>query len=153
MSARRLRLARPSPHPSVATPVPAPGPLGDPDAHPPTPTAVRAVDDIGPRIVRVREAVGLTQAELARRTGLSQSTLSTAEGGASNPRADTLRLVAHALGVPVGAFFGEPSVGDPAGLGPEDAAFVEAFRGAPADLRADVRAYLDFAQRRLRASA
>lgn len=54
--------------------------------------------------------------------------------------------------MPVGAFFGETGR-EADGLGPEDAAFVEAFRRAPAAMRADVRAYLDFSWRRLRASA
>lgn len=69
--------------------------------------------------------------------------------GASNPRADTLRAIADAIGMLVGVLFGESGGGSPAGLSPEDAAFVEALRRAPAD----VRAYLDFARGRLRASA
>ena len=111
------------------------------------------VNHIGQRVVQSRLAAGLSQAGLARRTGLSQSTLSTIEGGASNPRADTLRLLADALGVTVASFFGESVVTGLADFEPEDAAFIEAFRRAPVAVREDVRAYLDFAQSRLRTTA
>lgn len=46
-------------------------------------------------------------AEVARRTGLSQSFLSQMERGLTNPSINSLRKVAQALGCPLGTFFEE----------------------------------------------
>jgi transcriptional regulator with XRE-family HTH domain/predicted RNase H-like HicB family nuclease len=48
---------------------------------------------------RARHAAGFTQAELARRAGLSQPQLAKLESPDSNPTLDTLDRVAEALGV------------------------------------------------------
>ena len=48
-------------------------------------------------MVRRREA-GLTQAQLARLTGLGQADISRIESGRANPTLSTLAAVAHALG-------------------------------------------------------
>lgn len=51
----------------------------------------------------IRELTGFTQAELGRRTGISQGHISQIEAGQKRPRPQTVRTLAHALGVPVGA--------------------------------------------------
>jgi len=62
---------------------------------------------IGSIIRRIRNSEGLSLAEVARRTGLSQSFLSQVERGLTNPSINSLRKVAKALGCPLGIFFEE----------------------------------------------
>jgi transcriptional regulator with XRE-family HTH domain len=49
---------------------------------------------------RVRERLFVTQAELAERTGVAESTISRIESGLQRPRISTIRKVAAGLGVP-----------------------------------------------------
>ena len=56
-------------------------------------------------IRRIRSSEGLSLAEVARRTGLSQSFLSQMDRGLTNPSINSLRKVAQALGCPLGTFF------------------------------------------------
>ncbi|MBB3728080.1 helix-turn-helix domain-containing protein [Nonomuraea dietziae] len=55
----------------------------------------------GAQIQRRRLQRGMSQAELARRTGLSKGTLSQLEAGGGNPTIDTLDAIAVALGIPL----------------------------------------------------
>jgi transcriptional regulator with XRE-family HTH domain len=55
----------------------------------------------GAQIQRRRQQRGMSQAELARRTGLSKATLSQLEAGTGNPTIDTLDAIAVALSVPL----------------------------------------------------
>ena len=86
------------------------------------------------RLRELREAAGLSQYELARRTGLSKQTLSVLEKGGRDPSWTTVRLLAHALGVAVTAFevgplpLPESRPAGPRGRGGKDAA---APRGRP----------------------
>lgn len=48
---------------------------------------------------RVRNAAGLTQAELAERAGLSRMAVQKAESGTTDPRLSTLQVMARALGM------------------------------------------------------
>ncbi|MEW6663031.1 MAG: helix-turn-helix domain-containing protein [Bacillota bacterium] len=63
--------------------------------------------DIGARIKQLREELGLSQNELARRAGIAQSSLSYLESGAKSPSVDTLLLICKALGVSLTEFLGE----------------------------------------------
>lgn len=56
-------------------------------------------------IRRIREASGLTQFELAKKIGCSQSSLSKYETGDLGVDADCLYSIAQALGVPVSEFY------------------------------------------------
>jgi len=57
---------------------------------------------IGEKIKQLMETMGLTQAELARKTDLPAATISRiASGQRSNPRLETLQRIAGALRVPV----------------------------------------------------
>jgi transcriptional regulator with XRE-family HTH domain len=59
-----------------------------------------ALVHIGERIVELREAQLLRQSELAKRAGISPSTLSQIESGrVSHPHIGTLRKVARALDI------------------------------------------------------
>ena len=52
---------------------------------------------LGTAIARARIQAGLTQEDLAKRTGIRQGTLSLLEKGAGNPTVKTLERIAHAL--------------------------------------------------------
>jgi transcriptional regulator with XRE-family HTH domain len=59
-----------------------------------------AVATTGEKLKRERRGEGLTQAELAERSGVAQSTIAQIEGGARlNPHPRTLKKLAEALGV------------------------------------------------------
>jgi transcriptional regulator with XRE-family HTH domain len=67
------------------------------------------------RIIRMRRLLRLSQGELARKAGLTASTISMLEGGLHDARCSTIELVAAALGVLPGYLFGsdveiEPSI-------------------------------------------
>ena len=57
--------------------------------------------DIAMQIVALREQAGLTQVELAERTGISQADISRIERGATSPTARTLQRIAEALNAEV----------------------------------------------------
>lgn len=54
-------------------------------------------------LIALRESSGLSQAELARRTGLSQGHVSELERGDKQPRPATMQKLAAGLGVPLPA--------------------------------------------------
>jgi len=62
---------------------------------------------IGTRIIQLRDQKGLTQQELSHRTGLAASYLSRVENRRLEPRPQTLRKIAAALGVPISEIFQE----------------------------------------------
>lgn len=53
---------------------------------------------IGELVTRARKAEGLTQAELARRMGTTQSAVARLEGPGSNPRVSTIEKALRACG-------------------------------------------------------
>lgn len=55
----------------------------------------------------IRELAGLSQAELSRRTGISQGHISQLEAGQKQPRPATVQRIAAALGVPLASLIGE----------------------------------------------
>jgi transcriptional regulator with XRE-family HTH domain len=67
------------------------------------------------RITRLRRLLRLSQAELARKAGLTASTISQLEGGQHDPRCATVEAIARVLGVVPGYLLGadaeiEPTV-------------------------------------------
>lgn len=59
----------------------------------------RALDGIGDRLREERVKAGISQRELARRTGMSASLISQLEGGLSKPSVGTLYAIVTELGV------------------------------------------------------
>lgn len=51
------------------------------------------------QIIKARDAQGITQAELAERTGIRQSNISRLEGGNYNPSLEFLSRIARGLGM------------------------------------------------------
>jgi transcriptional regulator with XRE-family HTH domain len=54
---------------------------------------------LGTRIRKARERAHISQAELARRIGISKTSMNAIEGGATDPRASRIVAIAHVLGV------------------------------------------------------
>ena len=63
--------------------------------------------NIGKRVRKLREEKGLTQTEVAKRTGLLPSYVSRIEGNRTNPEIPMLERIAAALGLQVYQFFFE----------------------------------------------
>jgi transcriptional regulator with XRE-family HTH domain len=62
------------------------------------------------RIRAARQDADLTQAELAERVGVPQSSVSRWESGEVDPTTGKLAQIAHATGKPFAWFFGEEKV-------------------------------------------
>lgn len=73
----------------------------------------QVLDVIGPRLRALRQHRGVTLTDLARTTGISQSTLSRLEAGQRRPTLELLLLLARAHHVPLDELVGAPESGDP----------------------------------------
>ena len=72
-----------------------------------------ALDEVGPRLKRLRKRRGITLTGLATMTGISKSTLSRLESGQRRPSLEVLLPLAQAYRVPLDDLVGAPDVGDP----------------------------------------
>jgi transcriptional regulator with XRE-family HTH domain len=72
-----------------------------------------ALDQVGPRLKRLRTERGLTLTDVAAATGISKSTLSRLETGQRRPSLELLLPLAQAYRVPLDDLVGAPEVGDP----------------------------------------
>lgn len=71
------------------------------------------LDEVGPRLRRLRAERALTLAALSEATGISKSTLSRLESGQRRPSLELLLPLAGAYRVPLDDLVGAPEVGDP----------------------------------------
>ncbi|MEV7000908.1 XRE family transcriptional regulator [Streptomyces sp. NPDC093982] len=71
------------------------------------------LDGVGPRLRTLRRARGITLAELAATTGVSESTLSRLESGQRRPSLELLLPLARTYDVPLDELVGAPRTGDP----------------------------------------
>ena len=71
------------------------------------------LDQVGPRLKRLRSQRGVTLTALAEATGISKSTLSRLETGQRRPSLELLLPLVHAYRVPLDELVGAPEVGDP----------------------------------------
>jgi len=71
------------------------------------------LDQVGPRLKRLRSQRGVTLTALAETTGISKSTLSRLETGQRRPSLELLLPLARAYRVPLDDLVGAPEVGDP----------------------------------------
>lgn len=62
---------------------------------------------LGARLKQLRVAAGLTQAELARRTGIHRPNIARVEAGRHTPSLETIARLASAIGVPTTRVFAE----------------------------------------------
>lgn len=72
-----------------------------------------ALDQVGPRLRRLRTQRRATLTDLARTTGISKSTLSRLETGKRRPTLELLLPLSQAFRVPLDDLVGAPEVGDP----------------------------------------
>ncbi|MBB2915507.1 transcriptional regulator with XRE-family HTH domain [Streptosporangium becharense] len=78
-----------------------------------TPPYQAVLDEVAPRLRRLRARRGLTLAALSEMTGISKSTLSRLESGQRRPSLELLLPLAGAYRVPLDDLVGAPEVGDP----------------------------------------
>jgi transcriptional regulator with XRE-family HTH domain len=71
------------------------------------------LDEVAPRLKRLRAKRGITLAALSEATGISKSTLSRLESGLRRPSLELLLPLADAYQVPLDDLVGAPEVGDP----------------------------------------
>src|SRR5438105_4224068 len=73
----------------------------------------RKIESYGPRLRQLREAAGLSQADLGKRVNLAGSQINKLETNVNQPTLATALAVAEALGVPMTEFVSvtPPSVG------------------------------------------
>lgn len=71
------------------------------------------LDAVGPRLRALRRDRGITLAELAATTGVSESTLSRLESGQRRPSLELLLPLARIYDVPLDDLVGAPRTGDP----------------------------------------
>ena len=62
----------------------------------------------GAKMRSLRQRLGLSQDEMARRAGVDERTIRRAERGQTQPHGETLRIIAQTLGVDVAALFVDP---------------------------------------------
>jgi transcriptional regulator with XRE-family HTH domain len=72
-----------------------------------------ALDEVGPRLKRVRTHRRMTLTGVAETTGISKSTLSRLETGQRRPTLELLLALSHTYRVPLDDLVGAPEVGDP----------------------------------------
>lgn len=65
---------------------------------------------VGENIKRIRRAKGLTQKELGKKLGISQSEIAQRETGRRNPKIETVQKIANALQVPVSEIYEQDSL-------------------------------------------
>ncbi|MDA0563318.1 XRE family transcriptional regulator [Streptomonospora sp. S1-112] len=74
---------------------------------------VRVLNEVGPRLKRLRAERGVTLSALSEATGISASTLSRLESGRRRPSLELLLPISRAHQVPLDELVGAPEVGDP----------------------------------------
>ncbi|MER7082240.1 transcriptional regulator, XRE family with cupin sensor [Saccharopolyspora kobensis] len=77
------------------------------------PVTEDVLDAVGPRLRALRRGRGITLADLATRTGISESTLSRLESGLRKATLELLLPLARTYDVPLDDLVGAPRTGDP----------------------------------------
>lgn len=93
--------------------------------------------EVGQQLKSIRRRKGMTLQQLAEMTDLSRGFIGQIEAGTANPSVGTLKKVADALGVPMGALFsdGGEQAGVASSLGANDAASASEVRVVRKDCR------------------
>lgn len=104
---------------------------------------------IGQNIMRLRDRLGLTQAELARRLGVARPTVTQLESGVKGPSKKMLPRIAEELGVTVDELYRSPDQStspsaEDGVLRFHDPAFDRMWREASPEVRRDIEEYLRF---------
>jgi len=65
--------------------------------------------DIGKRLKKHRNQLGLSQKKLSTHTGISQSFISSIESNKQSPTINTLERICEVLGITIAEFFSKPN--------------------------------------------
>jgi transcriptional regulator with XRE-family HTH domain len=63
--------------------------------------------EIGGRLRRIREQLGISQRQLARQSGVANATISQVEAGKINPTVSMLKKILDGIPISLGAFFAD----------------------------------------------
>ena len=102
--------------------------------------------NFGDRLKKIRKDRKITQAELSRLSGLSQSAISALEKGVNEPSGVSIQQLSRALNIPPGDLLGEGQI-DTAhtDLSAEEQQVIDQYRALTAEGRAYIRQQLRFA--------
>lgn len=98
------------------------------------------MNHFGPRLEQFRQDAGMSQTQLAREVGTSQSAISQMEGGERMPSFDMLRRLAKALSVSPAHLLGE----EVEGLKPEEQAYFRQFRSLPEGAKKELSEFAEY---------
>ena len=84
--------------------------------------------DRGERLKKLRKERRISQVELSNMSGVAQQTISNIERGRNEPSADSLRMLAVALGVSVSELLGEDMLLSDHKLTPREFTMISEFR-------------------------
>lgn len=101
---------------------------------------MKQIENFGKRLERLREDAGLSQTALAKRVGVSQSSISQMEAGERSPSYAMLVELAEALGVSAAYLVGA-SVEQ---LTPAEEMHFRRFRALPPEAQRELESYVDF---------
>jgi len=96
------------------------------------------------RLGLLRKSAGITQGELAKAIGASQSTISQLEAGTRRPSYQTLQAIARALSIPVSSLLS----GEMEGLSKEEEEHFREYRSLSPEAREELRQYTRFLKQR-----
>jgi transcriptional regulator with XRE-family HTH domain len=97
-------------------------------------------DQFGSRLEQFRSDAGLSQTQLAKAVGTSQSAVSQMESGERKPSFDMLRRLAKALKVSPAHLLGE----EVEELRPEEQAYFRQFRSLPDDAKKELSDFAEY---------
>ncbi len=72
--------------------------------------------DVGSKITELRTSQNISITDLAKSSGIAQSTLSYIESGKTQPTVETVEKICLTLGITLGEFFADPHEGEPLSL-------------------------------------
>lgn len=85
--------------------------------------------DVGRKITELRTAQGISLTNLAKRSGIAQSSLSYIESGKAQPTVETVEKICTALGITLSEFFSDTQEQEP--LPPEVRRITEKIKQLP----------------------
>ncbi|GAB6158994.1 hypothetical protein JCM39194_21940 [Desulfotomaculum varum] len=97
--------------------------------------------DVGRKITELRTTQGISLTNLAKRSGIAQSSLSYIESGKAQPTVETLEKICTALGITLSEFFSDTQEQEP--LPPEVRQICEKVKQLPPDKLKVLNAVLD----------
>lgn len=103
-------------------------------------------DQFGTRLEQFRTDAGMSQTQLAKEVGTSQSAISQMESGERKPSFEMLRRIASALNVTPAYLLGE----EVEELKPEEQAYFRQFRSLPDEAKQELSEFAEYLRQRYR---